>query len=135
MVLAVPDEPARGRWGDSNRIAPGTAPVLRDEVAVVVAKQQYPRERLRQIDVIMTINYYLPGHTSIDDRKQNPLRGNVFYLIEFFRKVRCYLLYPRYQTAISARTISIVRCHRTDVPVEWIYQRVQLWSKLLHHAG
>jgi hypothetical protein len=35
MVLAVPDEPARGR-----------KPVLRDEVAAVVAKQQYPRERL-----------------------------------------------------------------------------------------
>jgi hypothetical protein len=45
MVLAVPDEPARGHWGDSNRIAPGKAPVLRDEVAAVVAKQQYPRER------------------------------------------------------------------------------------------
>jgi hypothetical protein len=38
MVLDVPDEPARGRWGDSNRIAPGTAPVLRDEVAAVVTK-------------------------------------------------------------------------------------------------
>jgi hypothetical protein len=37
MVLAVPDEPARGR-----------KPVLRDEVAAVVAKQQYPRERLRK---------------------------------------------------------------------------------------
>jgi P-type Mg2+ transporter len=49
MVLAVPDEPARGRWGDSNRIAPGKAPVLRDEVADVVAKQQYPRERLLKI--------------------------------------------------------------------------------------
>ncbi|MBN1652191.1 MAG: hypothetical protein JXA30_00280 [Deltaproteobacteria bacterium] len=36
MVLAVPDEPARGR-----------KPVLRDELAVVVAKQQYPPERLR----------------------------------------------------------------------------------------
>jgi hypothetical protein len=47
MVLAVPDEPARGRWGDSNRIAPGKAPVLRDELAAVVAKKQYPRERLR----------------------------------------------------------------------------------------
>jgi hypothetical protein len=47
MVLAVPDEPARGHWGDSNRIAPGKAPVLRDEVAAVVAKQQYPRERIR----------------------------------------------------------------------------------------
>jgi prevent-host-death family protein len=35
MVLAVPDEPARGR-----------KPVLRDELAVVVAKQQYPHERL-----------------------------------------------------------------------------------------
>jgi hypothetical protein len=35
MVLAVPDEPARGR-----------KPVLRDELAAVVAKQQYPRERL-----------------------------------------------------------------------------------------
>jgi hypothetical protein len=36
MVLALPDEPARGR-----------KPVLRDEVAAVVAKQQYPRERLQ----------------------------------------------------------------------------------------
>jgi hypothetical protein len=46
MVLAVPDEPARGHWGDSNRIAPGKGPVLRDELAAVVAKHQYPRERL-----------------------------------------------------------------------------------------
>jgi hypothetical protein len=37
-------ERARGRWGDSNRIAPGLAPVLRDELTAVVAKQQYPRE-------------------------------------------------------------------------------------------
>ncbi|MBN1652357.1 MAG: hypothetical protein JXA30_01130, partial [Deltaproteobacteria bacterium] len=36
MVLAVPDEPGRGR-----------KPVLRDESAVVVAKQHYPLERLR----------------------------------------------------------------------------------------
>ncbi|MBN1652171.1 MAG: hypothetical protein JXA30_00165, partial [Deltaproteobacteria bacterium] len=35
MVLAVPDEPARGR-----------KPVLRDELAAVVVKQQYPPERL-----------------------------------------------------------------------------------------
>jgi hypothetical protein len=41
-----PSTPARGHWGDSNRIAPGKAPVLRDEVAAVVAKQQYPRKRL-----------------------------------------------------------------------------------------
>ncbi|MBN1653024.1 MAG: hypothetical protein JXA30_04535, partial [Deltaproteobacteria bacterium] len=34
-VLAVPDEPARGR-----------KPVLRDELAAVVVKQQYPPERL-----------------------------------------------------------------------------------------
>ncbi|MBN1655123.1 MAG: hypothetical protein JXA30_15245, partial [Deltaproteobacteria bacterium] len=34
-VLAVPDEPARGR-----------KPVLRDELAAVVVKQQYPSERL-----------------------------------------------------------------------------------------
>ncbi|MBN1652327.1 MAG: hypothetical protein JXA30_00980, partial [Deltaproteobacteria bacterium] len=33
---AVPDEPARGR-----------KPVLRDELAAVVVKQQYPPERLR----------------------------------------------------------------------------------------
>jgi general secretion pathway protein H len=46
MVLAVPDDPARGHWGDSNRIAPGLVPVLRDELTAVVAKQQYPRERL-----------------------------------------------------------------------------------------
>jgi protein ImuB len=39
MVLDVPDEPARGR-----------KPVLRDEVAAVVAKQQYLRERLSQND-------------------------------------------------------------------------------------
>ncbi|MBN1652998.1 MAG: hypothetical protein JXA30_04405, partial [Deltaproteobacteria bacterium] len=38
MVLAVPDEPARGR-----------KPVLRDELAAVVVKQQYPPERLRSI--------------------------------------------------------------------------------------
>jgi hypothetical protein len=38
MVLAVPDELARGR-----------KPVLRDEVVAVVAKQQYPRERLYEI--------------------------------------------------------------------------------------
>jgi hypothetical protein len=38
MVLAVPDEPDRGR-----------KPVLRDEVAAVVAKQQYPRERLLKL--------------------------------------------------------------------------------------
>ncbi|MBN1653956.1 MAG: hypothetical protein JXA30_09285 [Deltaproteobacteria bacterium] len=37
MVLAVPDEPARGR-----------KPVLRDELAAVVFKQQYPPERLRK---------------------------------------------------------------------------------------
>ncbi|MBN1652956.1 MAG: hypothetical protein JXA30_04190 [Deltaproteobacteria bacterium] len=36
MVLAVPDEPARGR-----------KPVLRDELAAVEVKQQYPPERLR----------------------------------------------------------------------------------------
>ncbi|MBN1655879.1 MAG: hypothetical protein JXA30_19085, partial [Deltaproteobacteria bacterium] len=35
MVLAVPDEPARGR-----------KPVLWDELAAVVVKQQYPPERL-----------------------------------------------------------------------------------------
>ncbi|MBN1655071.1 MAG: hypothetical protein JXA30_14980, partial [Deltaproteobacteria bacterium] len=35
MVLAVPVEPARGR-----------KPVLRDELAAVVVKQQYPPERL-----------------------------------------------------------------------------------------
>ncbi|MBN1654254.1 MAG: hypothetical protein JXA30_10835 [Deltaproteobacteria bacterium] len=35
MVLAVPDEPARGR-----------KPVLRDGSAAVVAKQQYPPEQL-----------------------------------------------------------------------------------------
>ncbi|MBN1655390.1 MAG: hypothetical protein JXA30_16610, partial [Deltaproteobacteria bacterium] len=34
-VLAVPDEPARGR-----------KPVLRYELAAVVVKQQYPPERL-----------------------------------------------------------------------------------------
>jgi hypothetical protein len=37
-VLAVPDEPTRGR-----------KPVLRDESAAVVAKQQYPRERLLMV--------------------------------------------------------------------------------------
>ncbi|MBN1652824.1 MAG: hypothetical protein JXA30_03530 [Deltaproteobacteria bacterium] len=44
-----PRTPARGRWGDSNRIAPGSVPVLRDESAAVVAKQQYPAEQLRKI--------------------------------------------------------------------------------------
>ncbi|MBN1654723.1 MAG: hypothetical protein JXA30_13210, partial [Deltaproteobacteria bacterium] len=38
MVLAVPDEPARGR-----------KPVLRDELAAVVVKQQHPPERLRKL--------------------------------------------------------------------------------------
>jgi hypothetical protein len=52
MVLAVPDEPARKHWGDSNRIAPGKVPVLRDELTAVVAKQHYPCERLRKIYVI-----------------------------------------------------------------------------------
>jgi hypothetical protein len=46
MVLAILDEPTRGRWGDSNRIAPASAPVLRDEMAAVATKQQYGRERL-----------------------------------------------------------------------------------------
>ncbi|MBN1654490.1 MAG: hypothetical protein JXA30_12030, partial [Deltaproteobacteria bacterium] len=43
MVLAVPDEPARGR-----------KLVIRDELAVIVAKQQDPPERLRvhQIAVV-----------------------------------------------------------------------------------
>jgi hypothetical protein len=41
-----PSTSARGRWGDSNRIAPGKAPVLRDESAAVVAKQRHTRERL-----------------------------------------------------------------------------------------
>ncbi|MBN1652845.1 MAG: DUF444 family protein [Deltaproteobacteria bacterium] len=41
-----PSTPARGRWGDSNRIAPGSVPVLRNESAAVVAEQRYPRERL-----------------------------------------------------------------------------------------
>jgi hypothetical protein len=45
MVLAVPDEPARGR-----------KPVLWDELAAVVAKQQYPRERLRWGYVLATSN-------------------------------------------------------------------------------
>ncbi|MBN1652227.1 MAG: hypothetical protein JXA30_00465 [Deltaproteobacteria bacterium] len=38
--------PARRRWGDSMRIAPGSVPALRDESAAVVVKQQYPPERL-----------------------------------------------------------------------------------------
>ncbi|MBN1656186.1 MAG: hypothetical protein JXA30_20625 [Deltaproteobacteria bacterium] len=42
-----PSTPARGPWGDSNRIAPGSMPVLRDELAAVVVKQQYSPERLR----------------------------------------------------------------------------------------
>ncbi|MBN1654132.1 MAG: hypothetical protein JXA30_10175 [Deltaproteobacteria bacterium] len=42
-----PSTPARGRWGDSNRIAPGSVQVLRDESAAVVVKQQYPTERLQ----------------------------------------------------------------------------------------
>jgi hypothetical protein len=41
MVLAVPDEPARGR-----------KPVLRDELAAVAAKQQYPRERLGTAQIL-----------------------------------------------------------------------------------
>ncbi|MBN1653726.1 MAG: hypothetical protein JXA30_08120 [Deltaproteobacteria bacterium] len=40
-----PSTPARGRWGDSNRIAPGSVPVFLDESTVVVAKQQYPPEQ------------------------------------------------------------------------------------------
>ncbi|MBN1655173.1 MAG: hypothetical protein JXA30_15500, partial [Deltaproteobacteria bacterium] len=39
MVLAVPDEPARGR-----------KPVLRGELAAVVVKQQYPPERLHECE-------------------------------------------------------------------------------------
>ncbi|MBN1652242.1 MAG: hypothetical protein JXA30_00540 [Deltaproteobacteria bacterium] len=31
-----PSTPARRRWDDSNRIAPGSVPVLRDELAVFV---------------------------------------------------------------------------------------------------
>ncbi|MBN1653585.1 MAG: tRNA lysidine(34) synthetase TilS [Deltaproteobacteria bacterium] len=46
MVLDVPDEPDRGRRGDSNRIAPGSVPVLRDESATVATEQQSPTERL-----------------------------------------------------------------------------------------
>ncbi|MBN1652929.1 MAG: MMPL family transporter [Deltaproteobacteria bacterium] len=46
MVLAVPDARGRGRRGDSNRTAPGSVPVLQDELAAVVAKQHYPRERI-----------------------------------------------------------------------------------------
>jgi O-acetyl-ADP-ribose deacetylase len=42
MVLAVPDETARGR-----------KPVLRDEVAAVVTNQQYPRERLREVVFVL----------------------------------------------------------------------------------
>jgi len=34
--------PDRGRWGDSNRIAPGLAPVLRDGSATVVAVHDKP---------------------------------------------------------------------------------------------
>jgi hypothetical protein len=45
-VLRVHDEPARGRWGDSKRIAPGSVPLLRDELAVVETKGQYPGEHL-----------------------------------------------------------------------------------------
>jgi len=46
MVLPVPDEPARGRFGDSKRIAPVLAPGLRDELAAVVAGRADARERL-----------------------------------------------------------------------------------------
>ncbi|MBN1654698.1 MAG: hypothetical protein JXA30_13085, partial [Deltaproteobacteria bacterium] len=56
MVLAVPDEPGRGR-----------KPVLRNELAVVVAKQQYPPERLRftefspaSVSVMRTKRFFLP---------------------------------------------------------------------------
>jgi hypothetical protein len=45
-VLPVHDEPARGRWGDSKRIAPGSVPLLRDELAAVETKGQYPGEHL-----------------------------------------------------------------------------------------
>jgi hypothetical protein len=48
-VLPVHDEPDRGRWGDSNRIAPGSGPVLRDELAVVETIHRYPPERLPYI--------------------------------------------------------------------------------------
>jgi quinone-modifying oxidoreductase, subunit QmoB len=55
MVLAVPDEPARGR-----------KPVLRDEVAAVVAKQQYPRERLYDFQC-----HYIKGSELAKTRFQN----------------------------------------------------------------
>ncbi|MBN1653954.1 MAG: hypothetical protein JXA30_09275 [Deltaproteobacteria bacterium] len=41
MVLAVPDETARGR-----------KPVFRDESAAVVAKQQYPPVQLHEFDLM-----------------------------------------------------------------------------------
>ena len=46
MVPPVPDEPARGRWGDLNGIAPVLAPVLLDESAALVAGRDDARERL-----------------------------------------------------------------------------------------
>ena len=46
MVLSVPDEPARGRWGDSNRIAPGSVPGSRDESAAGANGQPIPSEQL-----------------------------------------------------------------------------------------
>ena len=59
MVLAVPDEPARGR-----------KPVLRDELAAVVAKQQYPRERLLILYLFETlllngVNEYYPARQGL----------------------------------------------------------------------
>ncbi|MBN1655034.1 MAG: zinc ribbon domain-containing protein [Deltaproteobacteria bacterium] len=41
--------PDRGRWGDSNRIAPASVPVLHDELPAVVAKKHYPGERIPRI--------------------------------------------------------------------------------------
>jgi hypothetical protein len=53
MVLAVPDEPARGR-----------KPVLRDELTAVVAKQQYPSERLLSFLVEVLHNGLVKKHIS-----------------------------------------------------------------------
>ncbi|MBN1656047.1 MAG: hypothetical protein JXA30_19925 [Deltaproteobacteria bacterium] len=56
MVLAVPDEPARER-----------KPVLRDELAAVVVKQQYPPERLHYLERIS-----IPPVASLASRRRPP---------------------------------------------------------------
>ncbi|MBN1656490.1 MAG: hypothetical protein JXA30_22155 [Deltaproteobacteria bacterium] len=64
MVLAVRDKPARGRWGDSNRIAPGSAPALRGELAAVVTVHRYVPQKLRlhRVKRALTVSFEGPEY-------------------------------------------------------------------------